>query len=184
MLHVWSEDYRNSVPSINVVTLLSLFLKKEWKILHTKLNLNNRNNTTNKDQMNRNHKVSNCSPWNHKSWMIQQTLSYHRAIKHPLSCRWWLKTYQPLNPFRTTLRYYLHESQLWRTGISGCRGTAVRLWWLSETYPILFLTGRAELMFHFTKHPLPLSPQPDVWHHPGLFHADGHVDWLTVAGPE
>lgn len=33
-------------------------------------------------------------------------------------------------------------------------------------------------MFHFRKHPFPLDPQPDVWHHPGLFHAGGDVHLL------
>lgn len=57
------------------------------------------------------------------------------------------------------------------------------IWCLFETCPFLFLTGRAELMFHFRKHPLPLDPQPDVWHHPGLFHAGSDVHCLTVPDP-
>lgn len=56
-----------------------------------------------------------------------------------------------------------------KRGISGWRGLAVRTRCLSETYPIIFSTGRAGLMFHFRKHPLPLDPRPDVWHHPWPF---------------
>lgn len=135
--------------------------------------------------MNGNLKPSNYSTWKHKSWMIQQT--------HPCATKqsnylfhaeddW--KTHQPQNPFNTILRYNLHETQFRWKGISGCQGLAVRLWCLSETYPILFSTGRAELMFHFRKHPLPLDPQPDVWYHPGLSMQCDDVCCMTKPGPE
>lgn len=70
-----------------------------------------------------------------------------------------------------------------RKGISVWQGLAERTWCLSETYPIIFSTGRAGLMFHFRKHPLPLDPWPDVWHHPGLFHGGDDVHYLTAPGP-
>lgn len=69
-----------------------------------------------------------------------------------------------------------------RKGISGWQGLAVCTWCLSETYPIIFATGRAELMFHFRKHPLPLDPRPDVWHYPGPFHGGDDVHYLTAPG--